>query len=174
MPAHYVAWKRALAEFGQPDIFPEDVFYGMGGVPTVEIVRQLNAAHGVDLDPFAVTDRKEVLFEGLLATVHPIAKVVAYARAVAAARPVSVASGGHRAVVSRTLKNAGLDALFPVVVTAEDVERGKPAPDCFLLAAERMGVPATECVVFEDSLKGIEAAHAAGMRAVLVKRVSAA
>lgn len=170
MPAHFRAWTQALAEFGHSDIFPEDVFYGMGGVPTVQIVRELNANHGLDLDPVRVTDRKEVLFDELLATVQPIAGVVACARAAAAKAPVSVASGGHREVVIRTLRLAGIDSLFPVVVAAEDVKRGKPAPDCFLLAAERMGVPPRRCLVFEDGMKGIEAAHAAGMQTVLVRR----
>ena len=170
MPAHYRAWNQALAEFGQPDIFPEEVFYGMGGVPTLDIVRELNAAHGIDLDPVQVTDRKEVLFEELLAIVQPIEEVVAYARAAAARRPVSVASGGHRAIVIRTLTLAGIDSIFPVVVGAEDVKRGKPAPDCFLLAAHRMGVRPGRCLVFEDGKKGIEAAHAANMQTVLVRR----
>ena len=50
-----------------------------------------------------------------------------------------------------------------------DVARGKPAPDLFIYAAQKMGVPASECLVFEDSLLGIEAARSAGMGAVLVK-----
>jgi beta-phosphoglucomutase family hydrolase len=170
MPAHFQAWTQALAEFGQPDIFPERIFYSMGGVPTLDIVRELNSVHGINLDPIAVTTRKEVLFDELLTTVQPIEEVVAFARAAAARRPVSVASGGHRDVVSRTLKLAGIDSLFPVVVAAEDVKRGKPAPDCFLLAAERMGVQPGNCLVFEDGMKGIEAAHAAGMQTVLVQR----
>jgi len=170
MPAHYRAWIQALAEFGEPDIFPEEVFYGMGGVPTLEIVRELNTVHGINLDPVKVTTRKELLFDELLANVQPIEKVVACARAVAARRPVSVASGGHRDVVLRTLRLAGIYSLFPVVVAAEDVKRGKPAPDCFLLAAGRMGVQPKRCLVFEDGMKGIEAAHAAGMQTVLVRR----
>ena len=62
---------------------------------------------------------------------------------------------------------------FSVVVTAEEVEHGKPAPDLFLLAAQRMGVAPAHCLVFEDSLLGIEAAERAGMGAVLVRRRAA-
>jgi beta-phosphoglucomutase family hydrolase len=170
MPAHFQAWTQALAEFGQPDIFPERNFYSMGGVPTLDIVRELNLVHGINLDPIAVTTRKEVLFDELLTTVQPIEEVVSFARAAASRKPVSVASGGHRDVVRRTLILAGIDSLFPVVVAAEDVKRGKPAPDCFLLAAERMGVQPGNCPVFEDGIKGIEAAHTAGMQTVLVQR----
>lgn len=170
MPAHYRAWTLALTEFGHPEIFPELLFYSMGGVPTLDIVRELNAVHRIDLDPVQVTDRKEVLFAELLPTVQPITEVVAVARAVAVSRPVAVASGGHRAIVVRTLELAGIDSLFPVVVGAEDVKRGKPAPDCFILAAERMGVRPERCLVFEDGKKGIEAAHAAGMQTAFVRR----
>lgn len=174
MPAHYAAWTRALAEFEQADLFPEDEFYSMGGVPTADIVRQLNARHGLSLDPIAVTRRKEVIYDELATSVPVIQEVASFARTLAGIRPLSVASGGLRDVVVKTLRSAELIDLFPVIVAAEDVERGKPAPDCFLLAAHRMGVPPETCVVFEDSVKGMEAAHAAGMHAVFVKRLSVA
>jgi HAD superfamily hydrolase (TIGR01509 family) len=61
-----------------------------------------------------------------------------------------------------------LHTLFPVVVTPEDVAHGKPAPDMFLLAARKMGVPPAECLVFEDAEPGIQAAAAAGMKWVRV------
>jgi HAD superfamily hydrolase (TIGR01509 family) len=68
-----------------------------------------------------------------------------------------------------TLGLIGLSDVFRIIVTPADVARGKPEPDMFLLAAERMGVPAERCVVFEDSPLGIEAARRGGMSAVLVK-----
>jgi HAD superfamily hydrolase (TIGR01509 family) len=71
-------------------------------------------------------------------------------------------------IVRQTLARVGLTGLFPVVITPEDVARGKPAPDMFLLAAERMGVPAAACLVFEDAEPGIQAAEAAGMKWVHV------
>ena len=55
-----------------------------------------------------------------------------------------------------------------MMITAEDVEYGKPAPDCFLLAAERLGHPAGECLVFEDAASGITAAEAAGAAVVVI------
>lgn len=174
MPAHHEAWKLALAEFGHPGIFPEEIFYSLGGVPTADIVAGLNERHGLRLDPEQVCLRKEVLFESLSAGVPLIRGVADFARKIAGAHPVAVASGGTRLVIERTLRLAGLADLFPVVVTAEDVRRGKPAPDCFLLAAGRMGVAPRDCLVFEDSGKGIEAARAAGMQAVLVRRTGPA
>jgi len=68
----------------------------------------------------------------------------------------------------KTLQLMKIDHLFPVVVTPEDVQHGKPAPDMFLLAAEKMGVAPELCLVFEDAEPGFQAAAAAGMKCVRV------
>jgi HAD superfamily hydrolase (TIGR01509 family) len=74
-----------------------------------------------------------------------------------------------RAAVLKTMEAIGIGDLFEIVVTQEDVTRSKPAPDLFLLAAERMGVKPGRCLVFEDSRLGIQAAEAAGMASVFVE-----
>ena len=74
-------------------------------------------------------------------------------------------------MVEPTLKAIGLYSLFDSIVTVNDVERGKPAPDIFLLAADRMGVTPTDCIVYEDSEAGLEAAQRAGMRAIDVREL---
>ena len=79
-----------------------------------------------------------------------------------------MASGGHRALVVATLCALGIEDWFDSVVCAEDYGRGKPHPDPFLLAAKLLGVPPGDCVVFEDSPTGIEAAKSAGMAWVFV------
>ncbi len=91
-----------------------------------------------------------------------------FARSKATTHRLAIASGGARACVQQTLELHGLTPLFPVVVTSEDVAFGKPAPDIFLLAAQRMGVAPERCLVFEDAPLGVEAAKAAGMQVVLV------
>lgn len=80
----------------------------------------------------------------------------------------AVASSSTVEWVERWLGRHCIRNLFDVRCTREDVPRVKPAPDLFLLAAERLGVPPAACVVFEDSPNGIRAAKAAGMRAVAV------
>jgi HAD superfamily hydrolase (TIGR01509 family) len=62
----------------------------------------------------------------------------------------------------------GVSDLFPIVVVAADVPRGKPEPDIFLLAAERMGVAPEHCLVFEDGQPGLVAAKRAGMQALFI------
>ncbi|WP_031013657.1 HAD family hydrolase [Streptomyces sp. NRRL F-5727] len=86
-------------------------------------------------------------------------------RLVADGVPYCVASSGSHERIRVGHRKTGLDAFFPdaLVYSAEDVGRGKPAPDLFLHAAERMGVAPERCVVVEDSRLGVQAALAAGM-----------
>ncbi|MFJ5071537.1 HAD family hydrolase [Kitasatospora sp. NPDC088556] len=80
--------------------------------------------------------------------------------------PLAVASGGARRAVQAGLDATGLRPLFDDIVTGEDASRGKPDPGLFLLAANRLGVEPARCLVYEDSPEGMQAAQAAGMRAV--------
>ena len=171
MPVHYVAWDEAMRRAGLKEKLSEDLFYSLGGVPTRRVAELIGAHYGLAVDPDRIFTEKEALFVEGLAAVKVIAPVVEIARRVALTRPVAIASGGPREIVERSLRATGLTALFPVVVTADDVgpTRGKPAPDMFLLAAKLMGVPATRCLVFEDAEPGIRAAEAAGMACVRVE-----
>ena len=81
---------------------------------------------------------------------------------------LAVATSATRRSAERALGRSNLGAYFPVVVTRDDVTRGKPHPDLFVLAAERLGVQPEDCLAVEDLLHGIRAAHAAGMMPVMV------
>lgn len=166
MPLHYRAWSRAMADFGGK--YPEELFYEWGGRPTAQIVAALNERFGLAMDVDAVVRRKEEYYLQLIPEVLPISEVVAIARRMRGKTPLAVASGGHRELVLATLQALGIAEWFDAMVCAEDYKRGKPYPDPFLLAAKLMGVEAAECVVFEDSPTGIEAAKAAGMAWVFV------
>lgn len=166
MPLHYRAWSRAMADFGGK--YPEELFYEWGGRPTARIVSALNERFGLTMDVDAVVHRKEKYYLELIPEVRPMAEVVECARRAREKARLSVASGGHRALVVATLRALGILEWFDAVVCAEDYERGKPHPDPFLLAAKLMGVTPAGCVVFEDSPTGIEAAKAAGMAWVFV------
>jgi len=82
--------------------------------------------------------------------------------------PLALASSSRRELVEIALRRTAVDSYFSVVIAAEDVQNGKPAPDPFLLAARRLNVPPTDCLVFEDAPNGVAAAKAAGMRCVAV------
>lgn len=168
MPLHHRAWSLALQRSGLRGELDEDLFYSLGGVPTRRVAELLGAHYGLAVDADRMFVEKEEIFLELEGELRVIPAVVEFARRVARFAPVSVASGGPKPIVRHTLERTGLADLFPIVVTPEDVLRGKPAPDMFLLAAERMGVAPSRCLVFEDATPGVEAARAAGMACVLV------
>ncbi len=166
MPLHYVAWVETLRPLGCD--FPEDLFYSLGGVPATGVVEYLNAHLGQRLPVAATAEHKEALFERMIPQVRPIVPVVEFALSLSGRRPLAVGSGGYKPIVVATLEALGIRQHFQAIVTCEDVENGKPAPDTYLLAAEQLAVPPAECLVFEDTLLGVEAATAAGMQSVLV------
>lgn len=168
MPLHYRAWDEALRRNGLPHPLDEDFFYELGGVPTRKVAELMAERYRLRVDTEKMFHEKEALFEALQTELKLVEPVVAFARRVAQTHPVSVASGGPRDIVRRTLARTGLAPLFPVVVTPEDVLFGKPAPDMFLLAARRMGVDPHRCLVFEDAEPGVRAAITAGMQYVRV------
>jgi HAD superfamily hydrolase (TIGR01509 family) len=86
--------------------------------------------------------------------------------------PLAVASSAHRTVIDAALNGLGLASRFEVVVSSDEVDRGKPAPDVYLEAARRLGIPPARLLVVEDSLNGVRAAKDAGMRVVLVPNAS--
>jgi HAD superfamily hydrolase (TIGR01509 family) len=82
--------------------------------------------------------------------------------------PLGLASNSPRFLVDDALASAGLNDAFRVIVTSDDVERAKPAPDIYLLACERLGVAPSEAVALEDSASGVTAAKAAGLTCIAV------
>jgi HAD superfamily hydrolase (TIGR01509 family) len=171
MPVHFVAWETALQRAGLRGPLDEDFFYSLGGVPTLLVAERMGRQYGLVLDAGQVAHEKEQLYLEVLKTgVTLIAPVVAFARRVAATHPVAIVTGGTPEIAHPALAAAGLAEMFQVVVTPHDVPagRGKPAPDMFLLAAERLGVPPGRCLVFEDAEPGLLGARAAGMQVVHV------
>ncbi len=88
--------------------------------------------------------------------------------------PSAVASSSLRAWVDGTLRGLALQDAFDAVVSASEVANGKPAPDLFIAAAQRLGVPANHCLAVEDTAPGIAAAKAAGMFALQLRAASTA
>jgi HAD superfamily hydrolase (TIGR01509 family) len=93
-------------------------------------------------------------------------------RRLAVRYPLAVASSAHRDVIAAALEATGLGPCFRVVVSSDEVPRGKPAPDVYLETSRRLGVSPAGCLVVEDSLNGVLAARAAGMEVVLVPNAS--
>lgn len=169
MEIHYAAWRDAYIAHGATFDFTQELCQSMAGIGMIESVRILNQRFGHDMDPHAVLKTQEEFVHRHLHKVQPNPHVVEFALQVARTHPVAVASGGTRHTVHKTLDFLGLRDIFPVIVTSEDVEHQKPAPDIFLLAARRLGVTPGRCLVFEDSDLGIRGAQDAGMMWVKVE-----
>lgn len=166
MPLHYIAWKTALAEWDCT--FDEELFYSWGGKPVDEIISTLNTMQGLNMPVELVSTRKEGLYYELLPQLKAIPEVLEHIEAQHGHIPFAVVSGGHLSSVTRSLTTVNLLDRFETMVCAEDYVNSKPAPDAFLLAAERLGIEPRDCLVFEDTELGIEAATAAGMASVRV------
>ena len=167
MPLHWEAWCRIAKKyrFG----FTEERFYALGGMPTPDVVRVINRESGTSFDPDSLAEEKEAAYLDQLPQVTAIEPVVAVARAYKGRLPMAVASGGRRDIVRHVIEGLGMADWFDAVVTCEDVQNQKPAPDIFLEAARRLKVPADRCQAYEDSVFGIRAIEAAGMRAIDIR-----
>lgn len=170
MPLHYEAWTASLKQHNAPFEFTEEFFYSRAGVREQDVVIELNAQFGSTVDPESVAGIKAEMFLNIIPQVKAIAPVAEFARSIAGKYPMAVASGSEEHIVRGCLEANGLLELFPIIVTPAYVKRGKPAPDMFLLAAEKMGVDPKECLVLEDGQPGIQAAEAAGMQWAFVPR----
>ncbi|MEM7697932.1 MAG: HAD family phosphatase [Verrucomicrobiota bacterium] len=169
MPLHFRAWTYGFEQAGAPWKWNEDEFYANAGVPDRITVEELNARFGATIDPDVVHDHKARWYAKSLHELKPVEAVVEVARELhEQGKKISVASGSDITLVEPSLEMIGARDWFDIIITPAQVERGKPAPDMFLLAAERMGVEPGECLVFEDGQAGIDAADAAGMASVFV------
>ena len=149
-------------------IDPDRVLRMMHGVRAVETVRKLKIP-GLDAEHEA-----EVLTQ---AEIEDVGDIIAIrgARAFLESLPPerwAIVTSAPRVLALRRLEAAGIPKPR-VLVTADDVAKGKPAPDCFLLAARLLGVAARDCLVWEDTLAGITAAEAAGAAVVVVSATHA-
>ena len=169
MPLHWRAWQVIMARHRLS--FEEERFYALGGVPSRDILKMLSQEQGIVLDHLAVAREKELEYLPLIAQVEPIHPVVAIVRENYGKIPLAVSSGGSRKVIELVLAHLGIRQLFDAIVTNEDVVNQKPAPDIFLEAAQRLGVPPEFCRAYEDTDVGLEAIRAAGMEGVDVRKL---
>ncbi len=167
MPLHYRAWRQALRDAGaSEDVFRWQEFLAHGGMAAVDIVRDLNSKYEMNMLPQQVAQHKRDIYAELLEReeLPTIPETIALVRDLRSRGiPYAIGTGSALAGALQTLRAAHIDDLFPIIVTPEDVPHGKPAPDIFLKAAELMGVPPSECIVFEDAEPGLRAAAAAKM-----------
>ena len=169
MRVHNQTWQIVMADEGvQIDI--DDFNRQTTGKKTPEILRLYLGERATEAEIQRISEKKENIYRQVF---RP------YLRAMAGLPgfleetrklhiPVGLATSAGKTNIEYTLSGTGLKPYFDVLVGGEDVLQGKPDPEIFLMAAQRLGIPAPRCLVFEDALLGIEAACRAGMKAVAI------
>lgn len=162
MPAHIKAWQHTCHDFGLP--FEYDWFYSMGGSSTINTAIALLNKYEIDVDPQLLVVSKLRHFDEIQhkGDIIPATFSVLQQQRKANKR-IAIGTGCYRHHALDILTTLEILPLLDVVITANDVQRHKPFPDTFIEAARVLGIPTTQCVVFEDTALGCQAAYAAGM-----------
>lgn len=164
---HCQAWQEALGRHGMH--FNEPTMTVLNGAPSWRIAQALIEWNHSTYDPHQLAEEKTAALKTIsLDSLRPL-PLITVVKEFYGRRPMSIGTGSESAVAEALLAHLGLRHYFTAVVTADDVLQHKPAPDTFLLCAERMGVAAEKCIVFEDADLGLQAAKRAGMDAVDVR-----
>ena len=149
--------------------FLPDTQQRMMGMSTAEWSRHLSVDVGVGLPPERVAaDVLAEMAERYRASLPLIDGAVAAVRRLGTRFPLALASSAARVLVDQVLETAGLAGAFRVTLSTEEVPRGKPAPDVYLAAAERLGLDPAVCAAVEESSNGLRSAAAAGLVVVAV------
>lgn len=173
-PHYYEAGRQVLAEHGVPGFSWAD-HERYVGISTLETVTLWKREYGLSASVEELLAAKNSRYLELArAATRAYPEMRRFVEVLAAEGvPMAVASGSSPEAIEAILTGTGLDAHLRTVVSADEVERGKPAPDVFLEAARRIGAAPADCVVVEDAAPGAAAAHAAGMRCIAIPYVPA-
>lgn len=168
-PYHFEAYDIVFREFGhrldREEYWREFTSKGTGVQGEID-------RHHLDIDAAAVVARKSRLFsrfclEGRIPLQPGARELLDTVRA--SGRPTILASASRESDIRAVLRNLGAEHYFPRIVGKEEVPEAKPNPRVFQVAAELIGVPPADCLVFEDAEKGLRAAHALGMTCVIAR-----
>lgn len=167
-PNYFQANRALLAQHGIP--FDETDNQRYVGASSLDMMHDFVARHGLPGPPRALVEQRDRLYLAIAeGSTRVFPGMLRFLDLVQGSRlPVAVASGSSLAVIRRLLAVVGLADRFDQVLSAEQVARGKPAPDVFLEAARRLRQAPRSCVVVEDSAPGVAAAFRAGMRCIAV------
>ncbi|MHC4065237.1 MAG: HAD family hydrolase [Planctomycetota bacterium] len=163
---HHESWRLLAGELGAR--VTEEQFLTTFGRQNRDIIPLLFGDHLSDKRVGELSERKEAIYRDLVrGRIQPIAGAVELARGCRrAGLKLAVGSSGHPANIDLALQELGIAECFDVIVHGNEVTRGKPDPQVFLTAAQRLELPPADCAVIEDAPSGVQAALAAGMTAI--------
>jgi len=163
-PLHVQAWVEVLGRLGVgPEAIGAESLTAWVGVPDVQIVASLVERHRLPLAPAELLAGKRAAYRELIPRALTSFPGVAEELASWDGVPLGMVTATPRREAQLMLSTLGLDGVFRVLVAGDDVQRPKPAPDCYLLAAARLGLDPAQCAAVEDAPYGVRAARAAGL-----------
>jgi HAD superfamily hydrolase (TIGR01509 family) len=170
MEAHKETYVKVAAERGVE--IDAAIVDELAGWPIPKVVEEINKRYGSHFDPVEFEQLKSDLFyHEFIEHTRPVHHVIDHLMANAGNHKIAVVSGSSRIMVEKTLKVLGIAHLVDVIVCAGETAHGKPYPDPFLAAAEKLGVKPRECLVFEDGDPGVKAAEAAAMKWIRIDKI---
>lgn len=170
MGAHKQSYIRVAADEGV--VIEGDIIDEFAGLPTQNVIGEINKRYNTNFDPADFAGRKQkIFFNEFIEHTQPIDYVVNHLKNHAGKVRIGVVSGGSRRSVEKTLSVLGILNMVEVLVCAGETPNGKPYPDPFLAAAEKLGVDPKRCLVFEDGEPGVQAAIAAEMQWVRIDKI---
>lgn len=167
---HYQIWSDVLTDFGA-NLAIQDYKQFHAGMPTLanaqDIIERFNLTHTAsalaklkdEATQLFLENDKFPLMPGVMESIHFFTDHDI---------PVAVVTGAGRLGVTTSINKHGIGHHFQEIISADDVLRSKPAPDCYILAARKLGVAPSECIAIEDTVHGAQAAKAAGIPCVVV------
>jgi HAD superfamily hydrolase (TIGR01509 family) len=173
-PLHFAAFSETLVERGVS--LPQALYYQryLGLTDAEGLERMLDDFGRADLHaeaPALLHRKAEIMAQKIAAGVPLCPGVTSFVADAAQRVALAIVSGARRAEIDWVLEHAGLHPFFPLILAAEEIQRGKPDPEGYRIARMRLrervgGLGPEQCLVVEDSPKGIAAARAAGMRVI--------
>ena len=167
---HHRSWNDALKQYGIPEL-STDKLYAYGGMPSLEIAKDvLKNVGNTELDPQEVGDLKGKLYrQEYMMQAEPFPLVCSFLKELhAEGKRIAIATSSHQQEARFLLGKHGLLDYIDAVISGDMVTRGKPNPDIYLLAAEKLNAKIEDCLVFEDTVIGMQGIKNAGMAAVKV------
>lgn len=161
------AWFEAAPEFGgEPSVAFTEAVSGTSGTEFTGVIKKFYPNIDAKAYLARVIELVHAWSEENLIVMAGVEKILAHFKSTGI--PCAVASSSPTELIERNLRRKNLRGYFAAIVGGNMVTKGKPAPDIFLLAAQRLKVPSSDCYVFEDSRNGILAAKAAECTPVLI------
>lgn len=171
MQLHIDAWIESGTHFGLE--VTANMIQINAGIPTKQLIEKLSSENQWTVDIHEFTAFKQAKYKELKANAGPIKKIepiIEIVKYYYDKIPMTIGTGSSRSNAISALEDAGIIDCFELVVSADDVEHPKPHPEVWLKAANHIGVEPKDCLVFEDGEKGMEAADAAGVPWIDVRK----